>query len=179
MYIKQSQSKNNTINNDPNNLSVYLKHNNSCHNNSCQNNACQKASTTDVLLNPYSAPLRDDRLFNRQYCGPKVPINVPTQSFDSNYRQIGILTRVNGGETILPLMGRPLFSNRDKWNFYTLNDKNNMIKLPITFKNKSCTGEYGCDELMNGDTVYVEGYNSVFEAKIYEKDTLNYIPHHI
>mgnify|MGYP006112087355 CR=1 FL=1 len=177
MYIKQSQSKNNTINNDPNNLSVYLKHNNSCHNNSCQNNACQKASTTDVLLNPYSAPLRDDRLFNRQYCGPKVPINVPTQSFDSNYRQIGILTRVNGGETILPLMGRPLFSNRDKWNFYTLNDKNNMIKLPITFKNKSCTNSQGCDNVYNGDTVYVEGYSDIFRVTVYDNNVMEYIPY--
>ena len=182
MYIKQSQSKNNTINNDPNNLSVYLKHNNSCHNNSCRNNSCQnnayqKASTTDVLLNPYSAPLRDDRLFNGQYCGPKVPVNVPTQSFDSNYRQIGILTRVNGGETILPLMGRPLFSNRDKWNFYTLNDKNNMIKLPITFKNKSCTNSQGCDNVYNGDTVYVEGYSDIFRVTVYDNNVMEYIPY--
>jgi len=34
----------------------------------------------DVLLNPYSAPLRDDRVFNNSnYSGPKIPINVSTQ----------------------------------------------------------------------------------------------------
>lgn len=131
----------------------------------------------DVLLNPYSAPLRDDRVFNNSnYNGPKIPINVPTQSFDTNYRQIGILTRVNGGETILPLMGRPLFSNRDKWNFYTMNDKNAMIKLPISFKNRSCTSEMGCDNLYNGDTVHVEGFNDIFRVTIYDNNVMQYIP---
>ena len=107
-----------------------------------------------------------------------VPINVRTQNvYNRHYEQIGILT--NSSNEILPLFGRVASSNRSKWNYYTMNNSYNSVKLPITFKNKSCTGEYGCDELMNGDTVYVEGYNSVFEAKIYEKDTLNYIPYHI
>ena len=131
----------------------------------------------DVLMNPYSAPLRDDRIFNTDYNGPKIPINVPTQSFDTNYRQIGILTRVNGPETILPLMGRPLFSNRDKWNFYTMNDKNAMIKLPIQFKNRSCTNDRGCDNLYNGDKVYVEGYNDTFVVTVYDNNVMQYIPY--
>jgi len=132
----------------------------------------------DILLNPYSAPTRDDRVFNNEnYNGPKIPINQPTQSVDTNYRQIGILTRVHGGETILPLMGRPLFSNRDKWNFYTMNDKNNMIKLPITFKNKSCTSDQGCDNVYNGDTVYVEGYNDLFRVTVYDNNVMQYIPY--
>jgi hypothetical protein len=132
----------------------------------------------DVLLNPYSAPLRDDRIFNNSnYNGPKIPINVPTQSFNSSYRQIGILTRINGQETILPLMGRPLFSNRDKWNFYTMNDKNGMIKLPISFKNKSCTSSQGCDNLYNGDTVFVEGYSDTFRVTIYDNNSMEYIPY--
>jgi hypothetical protein len=132
----------------------------------------------DILLNPYSAPTRDDRIFNNDnYNGPKIPINQPTQSVDTNYRQIGILTRVHGGETILPLMGRPLFSNRDKWNFYTMNDKNNMIKLPITFKNKSCTSDRGCDNVYNGDTLYVEGYNDLFRVTVYDNNVMQYIPY--
>ena len=137
-----------------------------------------KQDKNDILLNPYTAPLRDDRIFNNtNYNGPKMPINIPTQSIDTNYRQVGILTRENGAETILPLMGRPLFSNRDKWNFYTMNDKNNMIKLPISFKNKSCTNDQGCDNVYNGDTVYVEGYNDVFKATIYDNNTMQYIPY--
>jgi len=131
----------------------------------------------DVLLNPYSAPMRDDRIYNNSnFNGPKVAINVPTQSVNTNYRQIGILTRVNGPETILPLLGRPLFTNKDKWNFYTMNDKNGMIKLPVRFKNKSCTSSQGCDNVYSGDTVYVEGYSDIFRVTVYDNNTLEYIP---
>ena len=131
----------------------------------------------DVLLNPYSAPMRDDRIYNNSnYSGPKLAINIPTQSINAEYRQIGILTRVNGPETILPLLGRPLFTNKDKWNFYTMNDKNGMIKLPLRFKNKSCTSSQGCDNVYSGDTVYVEGYSDIFRVSVYDNNTLEYIP---
>lgn len=136
----------------------------------------------DVLLNPYKAPLRDDRIFqggiHRGTDGDirGMPINIATQSVDTNYRQVGILTRVNGGEMILPLLGRPLLTNRDKWNFYTMSDKNNIVKLPVTHKGKSCTNEYGCDNLYNGDTVYVEGYNDAFKVTMYDNQVMKYIP---
>ena len=133
----------------------------------------------DVLMNPYNAPLKDDRVNPVNNLDPRgVPINIPTQSVNASYRQVGILSRLNGdGENILPLMGKPLFTNRDKWNYYTMTDKNNMIKLPITHKGRSCTSEYGCDSMYNGDTVYVEGYNDAFKVTMYENNTMQYIPH--
>lgn len=198
MYLKynfnyrQHNNNNNIFNKQICSQCKNIKNNNICKNcdiNNCNshNNLENKLYTkpafsysninNDILLNPYSAPLRDDRIFNNDYCGDKIPINISTQSHDTNYRQIGILTRVNGGETILPLMGRPLFRNRDKWNFYTINDKNSMIKLPITFKNKSCTSDQGCDNLYNGDTVYVEGYNDIFRVTSYDNNVMQYIPY--
>ena len=131
----------------------------------------------DVLMNPYEPPLRDDRYFRMPpFGGRGVPINIPTQSIDTPYRQIGLLTRMNGSETILPLMGKPLFANRDKWNFYTMSDKNNSIKLPVTNKGRSCTNEYGCDNLYNGDSVYVEGYNDAFKVTVYDNQIIRYLP---
>lgn len=134
---------------------------------------------SSVLMNPHMAPLR-----NSHYHPPDssdirgIPINVPTQSIDSPFRQIGILTRLNGntGEIILPLMGRPLYARRDKWNFYTMNDKNNMIKLPIVHKGVNGMNEYGCDNIYDGDTVYVEGYDDTFKVKVYENSVMRYIP---
>lgn len=135
-------------------------------------------SNDDILGDPYQAPLRDDRTLPRMGGAVRgIPINMRTQGGNSEYRQVGILTRGNNGDTILPLMGRPLITNRDKWNFYTMNDKNNMIKLPVTFKGKSCTNEYGCDNIYNGDTVYVEGYNDTFNATVYDNDVIRYIPY--
>jgi hypothetical protein len=140
----------------------------------------KKGTGNDVFFDLYKAPLRDDRCFNqgtRDVRG-SVPINVSTQSCDeAPYRQIGILTRYGGkDETILPLMGRPLFLRRDKWNFYTLNDKNNMIKLPVKVKGKSGTSEVGCDNVYSGDIVFVEGYNDAFKVTTYDNDIVRYLP---
>ena len=136
----------------------------------------------DVLLNPYTPPLRDDRYYNMGLSslgvGGGIPINVPTRSVNSAYRQVGILTRVNGQETILSLMGRPLFPSQDKWQFYTMSDKNQSVKLPVTYKKRSCTSDQGCDNIYNGDTVYVEGYNDAFKATIYDNAIQYSIPYY-
>ena len=146
----------------------------------------------DVLLNPYEAPLRDNRIFPNSGIEfqNRVPINVPTQSYDTSYRQVGILTRHGGEkETILPLMGRPLMANRDKWNFYAMSDKNNMIKLQVSIANngsakssgsknyKNCMNSNGCNDLFDGDLVKVDGYNDLFKVTTYENDTPRYIPY--
>ena len=132
----------------------------------------------DVFGDPYSPPLRNTNIFmNTDIDRKGIPINVPTQSFDSKYRQTGILTRINGPEMILPLMGRPLYASGDKWQYYTMSDANNSVKLPVSNTNgKNCTGEYGCGDITNGDTVYVEGYNDAFKVTVYENDTQRYIP---
>ena len=130
----------------------------------------------DILLNPYKAPLKDNRYYPNMNYIDKVPININTSSIDSAYRQVGILKRQSGTEMILPLIGRPLFSSRDKWNYYTISESNNMVKLPVSYKQKSCTSEYGCDNVYTGDIVYVEGYNDTFKVTIYDNDTYRYIP---
>ena len=130
----------------------------------------------DILLNPYKAPLKDNRYYPNIDYIDKVPININTSSINSAYRQVGILKRQSGTEMILPLIGRPLFPSRDKWNYYTISESNNMVKLPVSYKQKSCTSEYGCDNVYTGDIVYVEGYNDTFKVTIYDNDTYKYIP---
>jgi hypothetical protein len=139
----------------------------------------------DVLMNPYVPPLRDERYFIPEVVPIRrgmVPINVSTNpgAVDTNYRQMGILTPLHNNskkDKILPLMGRPLLVNRDKWQYYTMSDQNNSVKLPIIHKGRSCTNEYGCDQLYNGDRVFVEGYNQAFKITIYENDVIKYIPY--
>lgn len=130
----------------------------------------------DVLLNPYAAPYKDERYF------VPVPINVSTNIGatppTTGYRQMGIMTPLNGAtkDNILPLMGRPLFTNRDKWQYYTISNQHNNVKLPISFKGRSALNDYGVDQIFSGDTVYVEGYNEPFKVTIYETDTIRYLP---
>ena len=133
----------------------------------------QSPQPESQFLNPYKPPLKPN-----MYIEPRgIPINISTQGPASAYAQIGILTRINGPETILPLMGRSLITNRNKWQYYTISNNNNLVKLPVVNKGKSCTNEYGCDELYNGDTIYVQGYNDAFKATIYENNSLKYIPY--
>jgi len=133
----------------------------------------------DVLLNPYSPPLRDERYMIAE---PRrgMPINVSTSidAVDTDYRQLGLLTPTTGETNgkMLPLMGRPLFVSRDKWQYYTMSEQRNSIKLPISRNGKSATTEYGVDKLFNGDVVYVEGYNEPFKVTTYDNDVIKYIP---
>jgi len=135
----------------------------------------------DPLLNPYNPPLRDERYFIPGFNSVPpgaVPINVSTNvgAVDTNYRQLGILTATKSDGRILPLMGRPLFTNRDKWQYYTISNQNNSIKLPVSKNGRSCTNEYGCDSLFSGDTIYVEGLKEPYKITMYDSDTIKYLP---
>ena len=137
----------------------------------------------DVLLNPYSPPLRDERYFLPQFNfipQGSYPINVSTNigAVETSYRQVGILTPLNSStkDSILPLMGRILFNRRDLWNYYTISNQHNNVKLPISVKGKSALNDNGVDKLYNGDTVYTEGINQPFRVTIYDNDTIKYLP---
>ena len=130
----------------------------------------------DVLMNPYAPPLKDERVIMTNDIRGGIPINISTRAVDTNYRQVGLLKRMNGPEMLLPLMGRPLYVSRSKWQYYTMSDQNNQIKLPVSFKSRSCTNEYGCDEISNGDTVYVDGIDATFQVTLYDNATMQYLP---
>ena len=180
--FSNSFSKNKMMSSMNTNYMNYNNHNN--HNNNENDSIFPRANCSysnvknDILLNPYEGPSRDTRLFpNLNINSLKMPINIETQSVDTNYRQVGILTRVdNTKEMILPLMGRPLITHRDKWNFYTIGE-NNMIKIPIHHKGVNCTSSLGCNDLYSGDIIKIDGYNSEFKVTLYENNTLKYIPY--
>jgi hypothetical protein len=158
-------------------------------------NTFYTSDSSDVLTNPYAPPLKDNMLISGRggtamgAAAAGIPINVATSSaINTGYRQIGILTKANQAQAsngsnahndspvILPLMGRPLFTSRDKWMFYTISDKNNSMKLPIIIKGRNALSEIGVDNVYDGDTVYVQGYNETFRVTLYENSTPQYIP---
>ena len=182
-YSKNHSNSNNSNSNHSNNRTteILVAEPNYPYNNlynNLRNNLFTSTLPNDVLTNPYDAPYKDER-----YLVPAVktvPINVSTNigAVDTSYRQIGILTPLNGptNNNILPLMGRPLFTSRQKWQYYTISNQHNNVKLPISVKCKSALNDYGVDELYNGDTVYVEGHNDAFKATVYENSTIKYLP---
>ena len=138
------------------------------------------SSRQDVFNDPYSPPGKNPVVYPRNSGDVRgIPVNIQTRGVDNDYQQMGILTRSNysGNEMILPLMGRKHMSGRDKWQYYTISGTGNLnTKLPISVNGRSCTSEYGCDDIYNGDTVYVEGYKDTFNATIYENNQFHYIP---
>jgi Family of unknown function (DUF5755) len=138
------------------------------------------ATRQDPMNNPYSPPMKSDSIYYPPNSGDirgMVPVNIETRGLTTSYQQVGILTRNRGGDMILPLMGRRNMAGRDKWQYYTISNTGNLnTKLPISVNGKSCTSEYGCDSISNGDTVYVEGYNDTFRATVYETSTFQYLP---
>lgn len=124
------------------------------------------------LQSLYAPPLKYDNDYG-------LPINIKTRGYEADYGQMGILTRENGrGDMILPLMGRKGTNARDKYQYYTMTNSAGNIntKLPVSVNGRSCTADLGCDEISNGDIVYVEGYRDTFRATIYENALYSYIP---
>ena len=108
------------------------------------------------------------------YIQPQINQSQPNIS----YHQVGILSPLNGKETnnILPLMGRQLSTRRGLWNYYTISNQHNNVKLPISVRGKSAVSERGVDEIFNGDSVFVEGVFDAYKATVYDNETIRYMP---
>ncbi len=132
----------------------------------------QPITTSNYILQPYTHPGTKDVLLDPY--APPTTTEIPKAS----YSQVGIMTPLNGDKTdnILPLMGRILYNRRDLWNYYTISNQHNNIKLPVSVKGKSGLNENGVDKIFNGDVIYVEGVNAAYKVTIYENDVMRYLP---
>jgi len=114
----------------------------------------QKSQFINRIVNPLQGP-------ERTYAGGR--INIP--AYD-DYQQIGFL--YNNNERY-PLYGRPKYPGRtDKYEYYIIDESRNRLKIPLKTKNY--------DEIYDGDDVGVDILNSVFQAKLYEYDSIRYNP---
>jgi hypothetical protein len=125
---------------------------------------------TDVFSDPYFPPLQDPTIGFRR--------GIPRPTFS----QVGILSLHTSGSRepiILPIFGKNLYSNRNKWQYYTLSNTGNISsKLPLSVHGKDGMSEYGVDEINSGDVLYVQGYNESFVATIYDsRGGISYLPY--
>ena len=115
--------------------------------------------------------------------GAIIPINVQTQGYPDSYQQIGVLTAPGGTDmsaspnrTVLPLFGRKLTTNRDRWNYYTRTDGMNPVQVPLQFKRRNCDDDNGCDEIITGDSVGVPILGQSYTANVFRYATPRYLP---
>lgn len=107
---------------------------------------------------------------------PIYPKELPTYDNNYEYQQVGILTSNDNNEPIiLPLFSKRANNHRDRWNYYTTTDKNTMLRLPISYDNMKCDDDIGCNEIYDGNTIYIEMYKGkTFTATIYKKQAPSY-----
>lgn len=113
---------------------------------------------------------------------PTVPINFPTRGLPEQFQQMGVLTAPGGSSTsaspnrtLLPLLGRRSANSRDRYNYYTRTDGFNPIQVPVSFKNRGCDDDTGCNEIMSGDTIAVPLLGQTYIATVYKYNTPRYI----
>jgi len=88
------------------------------------------------------------------------------------FAQLGFLTPDQGENKILPLFGRRL--ERDRWQYYTISNQHNDIKLPIKVGRRSGLDSVGVNELGSGDRILVHGYNEHFTVSLYDTEVRRY-----
>ena len=168
----QSNKQINDVNNSDNQYNKQINDDNYNNMNQIDNANHDKK----VISNPLYPPLQRG-----------IPINIETRESGGDYQQLGILSKntINNDDktpgnntdtVVLPLYGKPTYKGSNKWLYYTETDKLNPVKIPVTYKNKDCTDDYGCEELYNGDTVLILSYNGDFTVKIYKLNKPRYIP---
>ena len=115
--------------------------------------------------------------------GGAIPINQMTRGVPEQFQQVGVLTAPGGTETsatptrtILPLFGRKLVTNRDRWNYYTRTDGLNPVQVPLEFKRRKCDDDNGCEEIGDGDTVAVPVMGQSYVANVYRYSVPRYLP---
>ena len=130
----------------------------------------------DILNNQYAQPVKDTS-YNQIYI-PSIYTNIGY--VNTSYRQVGVLVPSEHIEhdkhnhNLLILMGRPLYVNRNKWQYYALSNQHNNVKLTVRVKGKPATNEYGVDELYTNNIVLVQGYRPRYRVDLYENDYLAY-----
>lgn len=103
-----------------------------------------------------------------------IPINIPTQGLPESFQMVG---NINVGDgQMLPLYGRRALTSSDRWNYYTRTDTFNPVPLGIRYQKRDCMDQVGCQELLGGEEIKVEGTGQRGRVRMYKFDGPKYIP---
>jgi hypothetical protein len=102
-----------------------------------------------------------------------IPINIPTQGLPESFQSVGMIN-INGDA--LPLYGRRTNASSNRWNYYTRTNTFNPVPIPLRISKRDCMDQVGCDELMSGDNVNLEGLGQHGKVNMYRFDGPKYIP---
>ncbi len=118
-------------------------------------------------------PLRDWMAPPEIYPNRGLPINIPTKGLPESFQSVGV---INVDDKILPLYGRRTTGSSDRWNYYTRTDTYNPVPLPVHFQKRDCMDDVGCQELLSGEHVKIDGLHKEGKTKLYRYGGPKYIP---
>jgi hypothetical protein len=104
-----------------------------------------------------------------------MPIFQPTGSYPDKFQQMGIIMSETPGK-ILPLYGRRTGNRSDRYNYYTRTDSFNPVQIPVRYERRDCMDDVGCQELLGGEKIFIEGLQEQGTVKVYRYDAPRYIP---
>ena len=99
---------------------------------------------------------------------------IPTRGAPEAYQHMGVMIGPDGKP--LPLYGRRTAPRSDKFNYYTRTDSYNPVTMPVTFKNKDCQDNAGCNELSSGDSIRISPTGESAKVTLYGFDGPRYSP---
>ena len=121
-------------------------------------------------------PLRDwmapPEVYSRGGPG-QMPINIPTQGLPESFQSIGL---IQSDGQMLPLYGRRTAGSSSRWNYYTRTDTYNPIPIPLKYQKRDCMDDVGCNEVMSGDHMMMEGTGQAGKVTLYNTGGPRYIP---
>jgi hypothetical protein len=114
--------------------------------------------------------------------GPEIPTRgtfssldpIPTRGAPESYQQMGVMVGSDG--KALPLYGRRTAPRSDKFNYYTRTDTYNPVALPVTYMNKDCQDNIGCNEVSSGDSIRISPTGETAKVTLYGFDGPRYSP---
>jgi hypothetical protein len=127
----------------------------------------------------YTRAPRPQRIWDN---GPEIPVRgstnmldpIPTRGAPEAYQQMGVMVGPDGKP--LPLYGRRTAPRSDKFNYYTRTDSYNPVAMPVTFNNKDCQDNAGCNELSSGDSIRISPTGESAKVTLYGFDGPRYSP---
>jgi len=124
----------------------------------------------------YTRAPRPQRMWDN---GPEIPVRgsldpIPTRGAPEAYQQMGVMIGADGKP--LPLYGRRTAPRSDKFNYYTRTDSYNPVALPVTFNNRDCQDNLGCNEISSGDSIRISPTGESAKVTLYGFDGPRYSP---
>lgn len=105
-----------------------------------------------------------------------VPINIRTRNGGSGppqYENLGNLYNDDG--KILKLYGRRIYRGSPNYNYYALDGSFSVNRLSVINGSKDCGKEYGCGEVYDGDSIYIEELKKNFTVKLFDDMKYRYL----